>query len=176
MRLSGLVSDLLTTTSMTVERSPSQRCPAVADASAFRGPGGRCATGRGGSECQEPLLAMVDAGRISQVLDNLVSNAVKYSPDGGTLTVRAWASGTDLHCQVSDTGLGMSAAEQAGVFQKFFRAGTAVERGIPGIGLGLMISKTIIDNHGGTLTMDSEQGQGTTMSFVIPGPASSVLG
>lgn len=117
---------------------------------------------------QDPLVAMVDGVRLSQVLDNLISNAVKYSPDGGTLTVRAWAEGTDLHCQVSDTGLGMSESEQAGVFQKFFRATTAVDRGIPGIGLGLMISKAIIDTHGGALSLTSQLGAGTTMSIVIP--------
>lgn len=111
---------------------------------------------------------MVDGVRISQVLDNLISNAIKYSPDGGTLSVRAWADGTDLHAQVADTGLGMSESEQAGMFQKFFRAGTAVGRGIPGIGLGLMISKAIIDTHGGVLSVESQLGLGTTMSIVIP--------
>lgn len=170
VRLNSLVSDLLaTTTTMAVRPAPALFTTLIADSLGSAAP----AAARNGvvvvQECQEPLLARIDAGRISQVLDNLVSNAVKYSPDGGTVTVRAWASGSDLHCQVADTGLGLSAAEQAGVFQKFFRAGSAVERGIPGIGLGLMISKTIIDNHGGTITLQSEQGKGTTMSFVIPG-------
>lgn len=173
VRLNGLVSDLLTTTAMTVEQAPADVTQLVADALGSVAPAAAANGVEVKSQCQQPLLAMIDAGRISQVLDNLVSNAVKYSPDGGTLTVRAWADGTDLHAQVSDTGLGMSAADQAGVFQKFFRAGSVVERGIPGIGLGLMISKTILDNHGGTLSLHSEQGQGTTMSFVIPG---SIIG
>ena len=167
-RLGGLVGDLLATSSITVERTPTNMNRIVADSIASATPGAAANSVAVDWQCEEPLLAMVDGVRISQVLDNLISNAVKYSPDGGTLTVRAWADGTDLRCRVSDTGLGMSSSEQAGVFQKFFRAGTAVERGIPGIGLGLMISKTIIDTHGGSLIMESQLGVGTTMSFVIP--------
>ncbi|WP_218712596.1 cell wall metabolism sensor histidine kinase WalK [Arthrobacter sp. BF1] len=167
-RLGGLVGDLLATSSITVERTPTNMNRIVADSIASAAPGAAANSVAVDWQCEEPLLAMVDGVRISQVLDNLISNAVKYSPDGGTLTVRAWADGTDLRCRVSDTGLGMSCSEQAGVFQKFFRAGTAVERGIPGIGLGLMISKTIIDTHGGSLLLESQLGVGTTMSFVIP--------
>ncbi|MHA7304943.1 sensor histidine kinase [Arthrobacter sp. TMN-49] len=169
VRLNGLVSDLLTTTTMSVDRAPADVARLIADALASAAPAAAANGVAVRSQCPQPLPAMIDAGRIGQVLDNLVSNAVKYSPDGGTLTVRAWADGTDLHAQVTDTGLGMSVAEQAGVFSKFFRAGSAMERGIPGIGLGLMISKTIVDNHGGSLTVNSTQGQGTTMSLMIPG-------
>ncbi|WP_269938283.1 sensor histidine kinase [Arthrobacter sp. HY1533] len=168
VRLNGLVSDLLTTTAMTVQRSVADFALLVSESVESARPAAERNKVAVETDCQLPLAARIDAGRISQVLDNLVSNAIKYSPDGGTLTVRAWASGTDLNCEVADTGLGMSSAEQAGVFQKFFRAGSAVERGIPGIGLGLMISKTIIDKHGGFLTMQSQPGQGTTMSFTIP--------
>ncbi|WP_449372245.1 sensor histidine kinase [Arthrobacter psychrolactophilus] len=168
-RLGGLVTDLLSTSSMTVVRSPTNMAKLLGDSIASMMPAATANAVVVDWQCQEPLAAMVDAVRLGQVLDNLVSNAVKYSPDGGTLTVRAWADGTDLHCRVSDTGLGMSVSEQAGLFQKFYRAGTAVERGIPGIGLGLMISKTIIDTHGGALSVESQAGSGTSMSFVIPG-------
>ena len=167
-RLNGLVSDLLTTTTMTVDRSLSDVAQLLADSLASAAPAAAANAVSVELLCPQPLRAMVDGVRISQVLDNLVSNAVKYSPDGGALTLSAWVDGTDLHCTVRDSGLGMSASEQAGVFQKFFRAGTALDRGIPGIGLGLMISKTIIETHGGSLSVDSQQGVGTTMSFVIP--------
>lgn len=167
-RLHSLVEDLLTTTTMTVERSPNNIAVLLADCLASAAPAAAANAVNVELLCPQPLLAMVDGVRIGQVLDNLVSNAVKYSPDGGTLTVEAWADGSDLHCRVSDTGLGMNSVEQAGVFTKFFRAGAAVQRGIPGIGLGLMISKTIINTHGGTMTMASKQGAGTTMSFSIP--------
>ena len=175
-RLSGLVSDLLTTAAITVERVPSDMGRLVADSIASVAPAAAANAVVVDWHAQEPLLAMVDAVRISQVLDNLLSNAVKYSPDGGTLTVRAWADGTDLRCQVADTGLVMSSAEKAGLFQKFYRADTAMERGIPGIGLGLMISKSIIDTHGGTLSVESQQGVGTTMGFVIPACVMPSLG
>lgn len=167
-RLGGLVSDLLVTSAITVERTPTNMNHLLSDSIASAAPGAAANSVAIDWQCEEPLLAMVDGVRISQVLDNLISNAVKYSPDGGTLTACAWTDGTDLHCRISDTGLGMNSSEQAGAFQKFFRAGTAVERGIPGIGLGLMISKSIIDTHGGVLSMESELGVGTTMSFVIP--------
>ncbi|WP_181419695.1 sensor histidine kinase [Arthrobacter psychrolactophilus] len=167
-RLGGLVSDLLVTSAITVERTPTNMNHLLSDSIASAAPGAAANSVAVDWQCEEPLLALVDGVRISQVVDNLISNAVKYSPDGGTLTVRAWTDGTDLHCRISDTGLGMNSSEQAGAFQKFFRAGTAVERGIPGIGLGLMISKSIIDTHGGVLSMESELGVGTTMSFVIP--------
>ncbi|WP_343319844.1 ATP-binding protein [Arthrobacter sp. TMP15] len=167
-RLSGLVTDLLSTTSITVRRKQSDVARLLADSIATASPAAAVNAVVLDCQSEEPLFAMIDPVRIGQVLDNLLSNAVKYSPDGGTLTVRAWAEGTDLHCSVQDTGLGMSATEQAGVFQKFFRAGTAVDLGIPGIGLGLMICKTIIESHDGTLNLESQHGVGTTMSFVIP--------
>lgn len=167
-RLERLVSDLLTTTSITADCAPVNVARLLADCLASAAPAAAANAVKTVWQCQDPLMVMVDGVRIAQVLDNLVSNAVKYSPDGGTLTLSAWADGLDLRCTVTDTGLGMNAAEQAGAFQKFFRARTAVGRGIPGIGLGLMISKTIIETHGGSLTMDSRYGSGTTMSFVIP--------
>ncbi|PXA69282.1 hypothetical protein CVS29_01560 [Arthrobacter psychrochitiniphilus] len=75
---------------------------------------------------------------------------------------------TLLRREVSDQRIGMSASEQERVFVKFFRARSAVDRKIPGIGLGLMISKTIVETHGGSLSFTSHQGEGTTMSFRIP--------
>lgn len=167
-RLGVLVSDLLTTASITLKRIPRDVSQLLQQSVASVTPAAESNGVTVDWHCAEPLTAKVDGVRLGQVLDNLTSNAVKYSPDGGTLTVRAWADGTDLRCQVSDTGLGMSASEQAGLFQKFYRAETARGRGIPGIGLGLMISKAIVDNHGGTLTVTSELGVGTTMSLVIP--------
>ncbi|MHA7175610.1 sensor histidine kinase [Arthrobacter sp. Sr24] len=167
-RMGNLVSDLLTTAAMSVERVPCNMSQLLSDSASSVAPAAEANAVKVVQHCDDPLMAMVDGARIGQVLDNLVSNAVKYSPDGGTLTLRAWANGTDLHCEVSDTGLGMSSVERGRLFQKFFRAGTAVKRGIPGIGLGLMISRAILDSHGGSLTLVSDPGSGTTVSFVIP--------
>ncbi|MGP0223389.1 MULTISPECIES: sensor histidine kinase [unclassified Paenarthrobacter] len=114
------------------------------------------------------LLARVDSSRLSQVLDNLVSNAIKYSPDGGDVVVAAWEDEDHIYCRVSDTGMGMSEDEQAEAFTKFFRAGAVRNSAIPGVGLGLPISKAIVEAHGGTITLESEPGQGTTFTVKVP--------
>jgi two-component system phosphate regulon sensor histidine kinase PhoR len=102
------------------------------------------------------------------VLDNLISNAVKYSPDGGTVTVRAWTEGEELLCTIQDTGMGMNNTEQAEAFTKFFRAEPALQRAIPGLGLGLLITKSIVKMHGGTIGLQSAPGAGTTIRFTLP--------
>jgi signal transduction histidine kinase len=114
------------------------------------------------------LRARVDSSRISQVLDNLVSNAIKYSPDGGDVVVSAWEDEGHVYCKVSDTGMGIPHEEQSGVFTKFFRAGGVRNSTIPGVGLGLPISKAIVEAHGGTITLQSEPGQGTTFTVKVP--------
>lgn len=168
-RLSGLVADLLTTNSMTVEKSGTDLAVLVKECLASAGPAAAMNCVNLASEAPASLPAMVDPVRMGQVLDNLVSNAIKYSPDGGTVTVRAWANGGDLLCEVEDTGLGMNSAEQAEAFTKFFRAGPALQRSIPGLGLGLLITKSIIAGHGGSISVQSERNVGTTMRFVLPG-------
>ena len=121
------------------------------------------------AELPETLPAMVDAKRIAQVLDNLLSNAIKYSPDGGQVKVSARRadSGATL-LQVADSGIGMTDAEQGEVFTKFFRSGTARRAQIPGVGLGLVISKRIVEDHGGTIGLESEAGKGTVFTVTLP--------
>ena len=116
----------------------------------------------------ERLDAHVDAARISQVLDNLVSNAIKYSPDGGNVLVSLEEGDGRLTCRVRDTGMGMSADDQAEVFTKFFRTSSVRQTNIPGVGLGLPISKAIVEAHGGTIEVDSALGQGSTFTFQVP--------
>ncbi|MHA7304941.1 sensor histidine kinase [Arthrobacter sp. TMN-49] len=127
-RPNRLVSDLLATDSMEVT-------PALTDISAILAQclaSARPMASRNGVEllmtAPVQLRAMVDAGRIGQALGNLISNAIRYSPDGGTVTVRAWHDGAEVVCEVQDTGMGMSSAEQAQAFTKFFRADPALER------------------------------------------------
>ncbi|NVM99931.1 cell wall metabolism sensor histidine kinase WalK [Arthrobacter sp. SDTb3-6] len=167
-RLSGLVADLLTTDAMEVEKSLADVAGLVADSLASARPAAAINGVELTAQAPASLAAWVDPVRIGQVLDNLVSNAVKYSPDGGTVTVRLWASGRDLLCEVQDTGLGMSSAEQAEAFTKFFRADSALQRSIPGLGLGLMITRSIVTRHGGTISVCSERNVGTTMRLVLP--------
>ncbi|MBD7994513.1 PAS domain-containing sensor histidine kinase [Arthrobacter sp. Sa2CUA1] len=120
------------------------------------------------SDFPAQLPAFVDPQRIGQVIDNLLSNAVKYSPDGGRVTVSAWSTSDSVHFQVADTGIGMTAAEQSEVFTKFFRSGTSRKAAIPGVGLGLVISKNIVEAHQGVITLTSEAGRGTVFTVRLP--------
>ena len=119
-------------------------------------------------DAEQPLAAMMDPARIRQVVGNLLSNAIKYSPDGGRITARAYRAGTEIICSITDPGIGMSADDQEKAFTKFFRSSRSRETAIPGAGLGLPISKTIIEGHGGSLSLTSSPGAGTTATFVLP--------
>jgi signal transduction histidine kinase len=102
------------------------------------------------------------------VFGNLVSNAIKFSPDGGTVIARAHRADSHVVCSIADTGIGMDGQEQEQAFTKFFRAARSRETAIPGAGLGLPISKTIVEGHGGSITLDSSPGQGTTVTVSLP--------
>ncbi|MDR6556001.1 signal transduction histidine kinase [Arthrobacter pascens] len=115
-----------------------------------------------------PLWAHADPLRISQALDNLVSNAIKYSPDGGAVTVRARTSEDWVQLQVQDTGMGISEEETSRIFTRFFRTQAARQAAIPGVGLGLSITKTIVERHGGAITCVSKPGAGTTFTMTLP--------
>jgi signal transduction histidine kinase len=120
------------------------------------------------ADAPERLEAHVDSARMSQVLDNLVSNAIKYSPNGGDVVVTLGSEDAHLVCRVSDTGMGMSEKDQAEVFTKFFRTGNVRNTSIPGVGLGLSISKAIVEAHGGTIQLRSALGRGTTFTVKVP--------
>jgi signal transduction histidine kinase len=109
-----------------------------------------------------------DPDRIGQAVDNLISNAIKYTPRGGTVTVRVSTTGHELTCEVSDTGVGMSEEELDLAFTRFFRAANAHSSTIPGAGLGLAITRSIIENHRGTIALSSSPGQGTTATLTLP--------
>ena len=117
----------------------------------------------------------VDARRIEQVLHDLVDNAIKYSPDGGTVTVSAARTGTTVTISVIDEGVGISADEITTVFERFHRGRIARSRGIPGTGLGLAICKGIVEAHGGRIWAESppsDQGpgdhRGSAIRFTVP--------
>jgi signal transduction histidine kinase len=119
-------------------------------------------------DAEEPLTARVDPARIRQVVGNLISNAVKYSPDGGRITAHARRNGKELVCSITDTGIGMTEEDQNQAFTKFFRSARSRDTAIPGAGLGLPISKTIIEGHGGSIGLTSAPGMGTTVTFTLP--------
>jgi signal transduction histidine kinase len=110
-----------------------------------------------------------DRVRLEQVLDNLVSNAIKFTGEGGRVTVHAERDGGNARVTVTDTGIGIPADEQPQIFSRFFRASTATQRAIPGTGLGLAISRALVEQHGGTISLSSRVGEGTTISFSLPG-------
>jgi two-component system NtrC family sensor kinase len=105
--------------------------------------------------------------RLRQLVSNLVDNAIKYTPAGGTVTVRAECDDGQVVLQVSDTGPGIPAADQPYLFDKFFRASNA-PKDVVGTGLGLSIVKSIVDSHGGRIWVDSTLGEGTTFTVVLP--------
>jgi signal transduction histidine kinase len=109
-----------------------------------------------------------DPKRLIQILTNLVSNAYKYTPDGGTITIRARREGDFVHCSVIDTGVGMTPEELGKLFTKFWRADDTHVRDQPGTGLGLTIAKNLVELQGGEMTVESEKGKGTTFSFTVP--------
>jgi signal transduction histidine kinase len=109
-----------------------------------------------------------DRGRMFQLLDNLISNAIKFTPEGGRVDVRLLAKGARVRIEVCDTGIGIAPAEQVRLFERFFRASTATERHIPGTGLGLYIASAIVDAHGGEIDVQSEPGTGTTFAVELP--------
>jgi len=109
-----------------------------------------------------------DPGRLGQLLDNLISNAVKFTPDGGRVDVRVFSQNGDVAIEVADTGIGVSAKEQAQLFQKFFRTSAAGKRAIQGTGLGLSISKAIVEAHAGRIELESEESVGTTVRVLLP--------
>ena len=108
-----------------------------------------------------------DGRRLTQVLINLVGNAIKFT-DTGEVAIKAEANNGSFHVSVRDTGPGISAADQAKLFQEFQQADNAITRKKGGTGLGLAISKRIIEMHGGKIWVESQPGQGSTFKFTLP--------
>ncbi|MFP5501279.1 MAG: sensor histidine kinase [Candidatus Sericytochromatia bacterium] len=111
-------------------------------------------------------LVLADAQRVQQVLINLISNAVKYSPAGSTIRVLGRVEGGHVRCEVSDNGLGIASEDLPRLFERFIQLESPVHRG--GTGLGLSISKALIEAHGGQVGVESEPGQGATFWFTLP--------
>ncbi|MHB8469682.1 MAG: sensor histidine kinase [Gaiellaceae bacterium] len=109
-----------------------------------------------------------DPARLAQVIDNLLSNAIKFTPAGGSVEVRTSTAGRRAVLEVIDSGMGLSDAERARLFERFYRTAAANEQAIPGTGLGLAIVKAIVDAHGGEIAVESRQGKGTTFRIGLP--------
>jgi signal transduction histidine kinase/CHASE3 domain sensor protein len=109
-----------------------------------------------------------DHARLSQLADNLVSNAIKFTPSGGLVEVSAGSRDGRATLAVRDNGPGMSPEELEQLFQRFYRTSRAAAQQVPGTGLGLAISRAIAEAHGGTITVASREGQGTTFTLELP--------
>lgn len=119
-------------------------------------------------ESPEPVPLRGDADQLQRLADNLVSNAVKYTPAGGEVHVRASLDGDAAVLEVRDTGCGIPADEQERLFERFFRASTARDRQVQGVGLGLWICRAIAEGHGGRIDVDSAAGQGSRFRVALP--------
>lgn len=109
-----------------------------------------------------------DRDKLRQVLTNLIANAVKYSPDGGRVEVDARAQGQHVEVAVRDEGLGIAPSEQRLIFGKFYRADPRMTRGVSGSGLGLYISRELVHRMGGTISVESQLGEGSTFVVTLP--------
>jgi PAS domain S-box-containing protein len=120
------------------------------------------------AELPETVFAVADGLRLRQVVDNLLGNAIAYSPEGGYVTVRVTADDTTVQLTVTDEGEGIEEADLPEVFTRFHRGQNAQRRHVPGTGLGLNIVRTIVEAHGGEVSLDSTAGKGTTVRVVLP--------
>ncbi len=116
----------------------------------------------------EPAVVRADGFRLRQVVDNLVSNAVKYNRQGGEVTVGATVDEGMAWVVVRDTGIGIPEAELPKVFERFFRSGGVRQGTVHGSGLGLGIARELVERHGGEIHIDSEEGSGTTVIVTLP--------
>jgi PAS domain S-box-containing protein len=140
--------------------------------------GGPVAKARGialHGESEELAPVSGDPVRLGQVIDNLVSNALKFTPPGGRVDVRAYSHEAGIRIEVADTGVGIPEAEQHRLFERFYRTSQAESEAVPGAGLGLSIAKAIVEGHGGAISCRSSDGVGTTLVVELPlaGPVES---
>jgi signal transduction histidine kinase len=124
---------------------------------------------------EEPLPVLGSPDRLRQVIGNLLSNAIKYSPRGGIVELSAEATNGTVRVEVRDEGIGIPAPQQAQIFTKFFR-GDAAASGIPGTGLGLAVSRDIVESHGGRIGFTSSEGEGATFFVELPSGNGETVG
>lgn len=117
---------------------------------------------------EDVLLISADRKLIGQVLTNLISNAIKYSPKGGKIIITTSETGNGIKVDVQDSGIGMPDAVREKIFDRYFRVSNPLTATSPGIGLGLFITAGIIRQHGGTISVESKEGAGSTFSFTLP--------
>lgn len=173
-RLARLTDDLLKLSQIEAERMEldfrpvpvSELVSACLDTARFRAGQKNLSLG---VECPSDLpMVHGDRGRLSEVLQNLLDNAIQYTPDGGRITVRARAEDRRIVFNVSDTGIGIPRTDQERIFERFYRVDAARSCEVGGTGLGLSIAKHIVEAHGGRIWVESAVGQGFDFYFSVP--------
>lgn len=119
-------------------------------------------------DCDETIRVSGDPAQLRQVFSNILNNAIKYSPDGGNIAVNVSCDDDIIRIAIEDEGMGVAPADAERLFEKFYRVQNEQSRNIGGTGLGLAICKEIIESHGGTISVRSELGNGTTMTVELP--------
>lgn len=109
-----------------------------------------------------------DEGLLTQVWINLIHNAIKFTPEQGEINVALTDGGESVVCQISDTGSGISEEDRMHIFERFYKADKARDRAQGGSGLGLSLVKKIVELHGGTVTVESQAGEGSTFTVTLP--------
>jgi signal transduction histidine kinase len=168
-RLAGLVGDLLDATRLEQGRLVGERQPVdvatlaqevcardTSDASVCR------------IEASAPVVGAYDRRRVEQLLQNLVENAKKYSPEGTPITIKVWQQDGEARVAVEDSGIGIPAADLPRIFERFSRASNVDDRRFHGMGLGLFICRGIVEEHGGRIWVESEVGKGSTFHVALP--------
>ena len=119
-------------------------------------------------EGDDRLIGEFDRARVEQLIENLIDNAVKYSPEGGEILVRLWREGEEARVSVTDEGIGIPSEDLPRLFERFHRGGNVDDRRFAGMGLGLYICRGIVSEHGGRIWATSQVGQGSTFQVALP--------
>jgi PAS domain S-box-containing protein len=172
-RLVRLVNDLLFVAELqagvlSLEREPTDLATLVSEAVELALPLAEQAGIDLEASADEVAPLSADRARLARLLDNLISNAIKFTEAGGRVTVRLSAAGAGARLEVEDTGVGISSADREQLFGRFFRARSAIDGGVVGAGLGLPIVQAIVDAHGGKISVASEVGVGSCFAVELP--------
>lgn len=172
-RLTGIITDLLTLTQMDNKRM--ELHSAMTDLSALTEETLHLLTPMAEQrhmelrrDIQSGVMGLVDSSKIGQVLYNLIENAIKYTPDGGKVSVSMRTSGGQVEWRFKDNGVGISEKDQAHIFERFYRVDKARSRETGGTGLGLSIVRQMLQLHGGEVAVISEPGKGSTFIATLP--------
>jgi PAS domain S-box-containing protein len=172
-RLLGLVTDLLFVAQLdagklTMERDPVSLARIAAESVEAATPRAQASEIQLHLVADNELVVTGDRMRLAQVLDNLISNAIKFTPRGGRVDVRVFRDGDTALIEVADTGVGIAAEERLHLFERFFRTSAATRSAVQGTGLGLAIVGAIVESHGGTVGVESREGDGATFTVSLP--------